>query len=205
MYDINFTDDTAVTSGDMTAMGGEFERWRYRLVDLANPTNPAEYVIWRDLVDFWKELDAIGIDMYRSLASERDILPPTYDALVSLLKIRSDEYASQVDLTLAEIEGVTGYMQYMIFKEVGYRSVYKGFIKPFDYETGQGIYREDHQAAAFEALFESFWEPRFPWFQGASFWDVSVNPIRNTGVGDTGFSPIGKPLTVKALQKIFSF
>src|SRR5690606_15792269 len=37
MYDINFTDDTAVSSGDLTAMGGELERWRYRLVDLANP------------------------------------------------------------------------------------------------------------------------------------------------------------------------
>lgn len=205
MYDINFTDDTAVSSGDMTAMGGELERWRYRLVDLANPTNPAEYAIWRDLVDFWKELDAVGIDMYRSLASERDILPFAYKSLVSHLRVRADEYASQIDLTFAEIESVTDQMQYMIFKEVGYRSVNKGFINPFDYETGQGVYKEDHQAAAFEALFESFWEPRFPWFQGASFWDVSVSPTRNTGVGDTGFSPVGKPLTIKAIQRIFSF
>lgn len=205
MYDINFTDDTATSSGDLTAMGGEFERWRYRLVDLANPTNPAEYAIWKDLVDFWKGLDAIGIDMYRSLASERDILPMNYKSLVGHLKVRADEYASQIDLALAEIESVTDQPQYMIFKEVGYRSVNKGFINPFDYETGQGVYREDHQAAAFEALYESFWEPRFPWFQGASFWDVSVSPTRNTGVGDTGFSPVGKPQTVNVLRKIFSF
>lgn len=205
MYDINFTDDTAVSSGELTAMGGELERWRYRLVDLAHPENPDEFAVWQDLVNFWNELDAIGIDMYRSLASPNDVLPTNYEDLVSHLQIRSDEYASQIDLTLAEIESVTEKMQYMIFKEVGYRSVNKGFINPFDYETGLGTYREDHQAAAFEALFRSFWEPRFPWFQGASFWDVSVSPTRNTGVGDTGFSPIGKPQTIQVLQQIYSF
>lgn len=205
MYDINFTDDTAVSSGDLTAMGGELERWRYRLVDLANPEDPEEFAVWQDLVNFWSELDAIGIDMYRSLASPTDVLPSNYVELVSHLQIRSDEYASQIDLALAEIESITEKMQYMIFKEVGYRSVNKGFINPFDYETGLGVYREDHQAAAFDALFKSFWEPRFPWFQGASFWDVSVNPTRNTGVGDTGFSPIGKPQTIEVLKKIYSF
>lgn len=205
MYDINFTDDRASGSGDLTAMGGEFERWRYRLVDLANPTNPEERLIWEDLVSFWNELDAIGIDMYRSLASNQDIIPQNYESIVSHLMIRSNEYASQIDTALAEIESVTNKPQYMIFKEVGFRSVERGFINPFDYETGRGLYREDHQAAAFEALFHSFWEPQFPWFQGASFWDVSVSPSRNTGIGDTGFSPIGKPETVKVLQKIFGF
>lgn len=205
MYDINFTDDRASSNGDLTAMGGEFERWRYRLVDLAEPSDPAERAIWQDLVNFWSELDAIGIDMYRSLASKQDIIPQSYNNIVSLLKVRSDEYASQVDTALAEIESVTGKQQFMIFKEAGFRSVERGFINPFDYETGQGVYREDHQAASFEALFQSFWEPRFPWFQGASFWDVSVSPTRNGGVGDTGFSPVGKPQTVGVLQRIFGF
>lgn len=205
MYDINFTDDRASSNGDLTAMGGEFERWRYRLVDLANPENPMEREIWMNLVDFWRELDAIGIDMYRSLASKTDIIPVPYKDIVSLLKIRSDEYAGQVDIALAEIQSVTDKEQFMIFKEAGFRSVEKGFINPFDYETGLGVYREDHQAASFDALFQSFWEPRFPWFQGASFWDVSVSPTRNTGVGDTGFSPIGKKMTVEVLRKLFAF
>ncbi|MGE3609129.1 MAG: hypothetical protein AB7I27_06040 [Bacteriovoracaceae bacterium] len=205
MYDVNFTDDRASSNGDLTAMGGEFERWRYRLVDLANPTNPEERAIWQDLVTFWNELDAVGIDMYRSLASKQDSIPTGYKDLVSLLKIRSDEYAGQVDTAMAEIESVTGKPQFMIFKEAGFRSVDRGFINPFDYETGQGIYREEHQAASFEALFQSFWEPRFSWFQGASFWDVSVSPARNSGTGDTGFSPVGKKQTVSVLRKIFSF
>lgn len=205
MYDINFTDDTATSSGDIAAMGGELERWRYRLVDLANPSDPDEFQVWQDLVSFWTELDAIGIDMYRSLSSKTDILPQDYQSMVSLLQRRADEYASQIDLTFAEIESVTNHEQFMIFKEVGYRSVYRGFYNPFDYETGLGEYREDHQAAAFEALFNAFWKPGFPWFKGASFWDVSVSPTRNSGRGDTGFSPIGKPQTENVIKKIFTF
>lgn len=204
MYDINFTDDRASSNGDLTAAGGELERWRYRIVDLANPEDPAEREIWQNLVTFWKELDAIGIDMYRSLASRSDLIPRDYVSLVPFLRRRTDEYANQVDTTLAEIESVTEQMQYMIFKEVGYRSVDRGFIDPFAYETGTGNYNDDHMAGSFQALFESFWEPRFPWFQGASFWDVSVSPSRNGGAGDTGFSPIGKPKTTAVLQNLFS-
>lgn len=204
MYDINFTDDRASTSGELNALGGELERWRYRLVDLAEPTNPAEREIWQDLVTFWNELDAIGIDIYRSLASKTDNIPLIYADLVSLLRVRADEYAGQMDVTLAEISSVTEKEQVMIFKEVGFRSITKGFINPFDYEDGQGTYNEAHQAAAYEALYLSFWEPNFPWFRGASFWDVSVYPNRNRGIGDTGFSPAGKPMTMKVLKKIFS-
>lgn len=205
MYDINFTDDRVSANGELTAMGGEFERWRYRLVDLANPDNEEEYQIWQDLVDFWNELDAVGIDMYRSLGSASETYSRNYVTLVDQLQLRSDEYASQVDITLAEIESVTNKTQFMIFKEVGFRSVEKGFIDPFSYETGAGNYNVEHQAAAYEALFRSFWEPRFPWFQGASFWDVSVSPGRNTGHGDTGFSPVGKKETVDVLKMIYNF
>lgn len=203
MYDINFTDDRISTNGDLTALGGEFERWRYRLVDLADPSDPDERAIWQDLIAFWNELDAIGIDIYRSLASRSDTIPTDYQELVQFLKIRSDEYASQMDITMAEIESVTEKPQFAIFKEAGFRSMEKGFIDPFNYENGNGVYNEEHQAAAYEAMYQSFWAPMFPWFKGASFWDVSVNPVRNRGTGDTGFSPVGKKLTMEVLQKIF--
>jgi hypothetical protein len=205
MYDINFTDDRVTGNGDLTAMGGELERWRYRLVDLAEPSNPDEHAIWVNLVTFWNELDAIGIDMYRSLAAEQDSIPTDYRGLVDHLRLRADEYASQIDITLTEIEATVGEPQIMIFKEVGYRSAERSFINPFEYEDGQGVYNEEHQAASFQAIFEAFWEPEFSWFGGAAFWDVSVNPSRNRGVGDTGFSPVGKPLTTEVIQRIFSF
>lgn len=205
MYDINFTDDRVDNGGDLSAMGGELERWRYRLVDLAEPTDPAQYEIWQNLVTFWNELDAVGVDMYRSLAGPNDVIPTDYRELVNHLRIRADEYASQIDITLSEIEFITGESQTMIFKEVGYRSVENGFINPFEYEDGQGVFNQEHQAAAYQALFESFWQPGFSWFGGAAFWDVSVNPARNRGGNDTGFSPVGKPLTSQTILDIFNF
>jgi hypothetical protein len=203
MYDINFTDDVVNATG-VSASGGELERWRYRLVDLANPSSPAEHQIWQDLVDFWRELDSIGVDMYRSLAGKRDSIPASMGDLVSLLRIRSDQFASQMDNTLVNIEMVTGKHQMAFFKELGYRSMEKGFIDPFYYENGAGTYNGQHQAAAFQAMEESFWGAGFDWFGGGSFWDVGVSPSRNSGPGDTGFSPIGKPETLEILKQIYS-
>ena len=202
MYDVNFTDDS-VNSGGMSASGGEFERWRYRLVDLANPVDPDQLKIWQDLMTFWTELDAVGVDMYRSLANKTDNIPKIQADLVSLLRVRSDEYASQVDNTIASIDSITGKTSVLMFKEAGFRSVENGFIDPFYYDNGAGKYNEMHQAASYDALFESFWKPGFSWFHGGSFWDVSVDPTRNIGVGDTGFSPIGKPETTNVIKNIF--
>ena len=204
MYDINFTDDQSNASG-VVASGGEFERWRYRLVDLANPANPDELQIWKDLIAFWNELDAVGVDMYRSLASNRDVVPDEKSDLVKFLRNRSDQYASQMDTAMASIQAVTGKQQTLMFKEVGFKSMTKGFVDPFNYQNGGGTYNVAHQAAAFQAVYESFWLPQFDWFGGGSFWDVGINPARNQGSTDTGFSPIGKKETIATLQTIYSF
>jgi hypothetical protein len=198
MYDINFTDDSVNTGGGVTASGGELERWRYRIVDLADRTDPAEKQIWTDLTTFWQELDAVGIDMYRSLASENQPLPSQYDDLVKTLKQRSDSYATQLDNTMTQIELTLGTPQNVILKEVGFRSVDRGFIDPFAY-AGPGTVNEAHQAAAYQAIFESFWQVNWPWFKGINFWDISVNPDR-TGDTDTGFSPLGKTPTEDVIK-----
>ncbi|MNJ94866.1 hypothetical protein D3C87_125690 [compost metagenome] len=197
MYDINFTDDS-VTAGGLTASGGEFERWRYRLVELADRTNPEERKIWEDLSTFWKELDAVGLDIYRSLASHNQVLPTDYADLVSTLKMRSDSYATQLDTGLTEIEMTLDHHKKAIIKEIGFRSVEKGFIDPFAY-AGQGTVHLEHQAAAFQAIFESFWQPQWPWFQGINFWDIAIDPSKK-GLEDNGFSPLGKPLTEKVVK-----
>ncbi len=198
MYDINFTDDS-VSGGDFTALGGEFERWRYRIVDLADRTNPEEKKIWLDLTTFWKELDAVGIDMYRSLASHTQEIPSDYEQLVALLRQRTDSFATQMDNTLTEISITLDMEKPVIFKELGYRSVEKGFIDPFSY-AGEGTLNVLHQAAAFQAVFSSFWEPQWPWFKGFNFWEIAVDPSK-TGSGDNGFSPVYKEETETVLRK----
>ncbi|MBX3039647.1 MAG: hypothetical protein KF789_02925 [Bdellovibrionaceae bacterium] len=201
MYDVNFTDDS-VDSGTLRKAGGEIERWRYRLVDLANPEDPAQEAIWNDLVSFWTELDAIGIDMYRSLASPRDQLDGlTFDQTVTLLRQRADSYASQLDTILTEISIYTGVDKPVIFKEVGVRSVERGMIDPFTY-AGSGVYNEMHQAAGYKALLESLWAPQWPWFAGICFWDLPIDPAHH-GPTDLGFSPLGKPQTESVLMEYF--
>ncbi|MCB0420245.1 MAG: hypothetical protein KDD61_04575 [Bdellovibrionales bacterium] len=211
MYDINFTDDSNV-SGGLGNTGGELERWRYRLVDLGPPLDPGDRIrweqdpngkpIWDHLVRFWKKLDAVGIDMYRSLASESDEIPDNYRQLVSLLSSRSDRYALQLELALAEIEDSLGEAKPVMFKEIGYKSVEKGFIDPFSYEKQTTDVNLEHQAAAYEAFFKSFWEPEWTWFYGVSFWDISTS-LSRSGELDAGFSPLGKPLTENVIKKYY--
>lgn len=203
MYDINFTDDKN-SSSDLDTTGGEFERWRYRLVDLAEPADEAQYAIWKNLLDFWNGLDAIGIDMYRSLASRSDAIPTDSQALTTLLQRTSDRYASQIDNALAEIDFVSGKSKPIYLKEIGFRSIKNGFIEPFGWDAGgNGLdFNEQHQAVAFDALLSSFWGANWPWLKGINFWDVSADPSKH-GPKDKGFSPIGKPQTESVLKKWF--
>lgn len=201
MYDINFTDDSVKIDGGITASGGEMERWRYRIVDLANPSDPDEHKIWTDLVAFWKELDAVGIDMYRSLASERETMPEKYEELVAALKLRSDSYATQLDNAMSQIEFTVGQRPIAILKEVGFRSVEKGYINPFSY-SGSGSIKVADQAAAYQAIFESFWSVNWPWFRGIVFWEIPLDPARK-GMADNGFSPLDKEMTSSLVRANF--
>lgn len=203
-YDVNFTDDSNLDGSGILKSGGELERWRYRLVDLANPTDEMQKAVWLDLVQFWKELDIIGIDMYRSLALPEDKASITnnLEEVTAILRRRSDEYAQQLDTTLLEISLTLEVDKKIVFKEIGYRSVDYSFIDPFNYAGTQGAYNEVHQAAGYTAIFESFMVPGFEWFDGIAFWDIPIDPNAN-GPGNLGFSPIGKPITSEQIRKYF--
>lgn len=200
MYDINFTDDKVISDG-FGATGGELERWRYRIVDLADRPDPKEKQIWTDLTTFWSELDAIGIDVYRSLASRNQSIPTDDNELINLLKQRTDSFATQMDNILSQISLTLSVDKPVIFKELGFRSVEFGFIDPFSY-AGTGKVNIQHQAAAFIAYFQSYWEPDWSWFKGFNFWEISLDPTKE-GLQDNGFSPVGKPESEKAIRNYF--
>jgi len=199
MYDINFTDDRA-DAKNLSQFGGEFARWFYRLAGFAQP-DPA-------LVEFWNGLDAIGIDMYRSLALEAEAasLPQDYDALVARLQQKSDLYAQQIDQNLEKISAkLNKPFKDVIFKELGFASRELGFIRPFEYTSVSPNAKVNvmHQAAAYDAIFRSFVKPGFEWFRGIVFWDVSVNESIH-GPKDHGFSPLGKPETEAVIKKYWN-
>ena len=149
--------------------------WRYRLVDLADSVSDVQY--HTDMVNFWNGLDAIGIDIYRSLASDEDTIPDDYDELVSQLQLKLPiDLLHKSTIHLLDIEFAVGNTRPAILKEVGFRSVEKGFVRPFEYSgSDDAPYNEDHQAAAIEATLRSFNSFSADWFRGAVFWDASVS------------------------------
>lgn len=198
MYDINFTDDTAGNDG-RGDLGGELARWKYRLVDLANPVDEQ----WNYLADFWRELDYVGVDMYRSLASSTDDISSDQEELTVHLQRAADRYALQLDEVLFEIEGAVNQEKEVILKEIGYRSVEKGFFNPFAYRgSDDSALNVMHQAAAYDAIFRAFWNRDWPWFKGLVWWDASVSPTLH-GSDDIGFSPFDKDLTEEVIKQYF--
>lgn len=213
MYDLTFTDDSALP-GDSGSLGGELERWRYRLVDLA-PTTPYEGEtctgnssqlsgpqIWKAFVNLWNGLDEMGVDMYRSLAEKNDVLAADITGLTAHLRKKSDMYADQLNNTMLAIELVTGKHKSVIFKEVGYKSKDRGFMNAEEYDSPSTVPNLVHQAAAYEAYLQSFWKPGWEWYNGVIFWDISVNPNRR-GPSDAGFTPLDKKPTEKVIQSYF--
>jgi hypothetical protein len=201
MYDINYTDQTANDDGT-GASGGEIERWRYRLVDLKPKEGAPETAhtqAWKQLRDLWKEIDVVGVDIYRSLISAQDKAPEDYNALVSKLQVRAEEFASDLDSKLLEIETATGIKKKIILKETGFKSCTGCFLDPFKYDDPKDTVNISHQAAAYQAIFSAFVAPEWPWLHGIAFWDISVDPARS-GIQDPGFSPRGKAQTEEVIR-----
>jgi len=123
--------------------------------------------------------------------------------LVSFLRVRMDRYADQLDTSMLEIEMTLGKSKPLIFKEIGFRSATKSFIDPFNYDSATDEVNVPHQAAAYQAFLESFFDQEFAWFGGVAFWDIGLNPTRR-GMSDSGFTPLGKTQTETIIKKYFN-
>lgn len=205
MYDANYTDLSANSDGT-GASGGEFERWRARLVDFKpNPANkatmsPANVAGYKAMLDLWNAIDSFGIDMYRSLATRGQPYPEDYPSLVKQLTKRTDSYSQDIDNKLYAIEKATGKPKKVIIKEIGFKSCTGCFIDPFVYDDPRLQPNIPHQAAAYEAFMTSFPKGGFDWLQGVSFWHISANPA-DQGMNNPGFTPRGKPQTEEVIRK----
>ena len=77
-----------------------------------------------------------------------------------------------------------------------------GFIDPFTYADNDPRVNIAHQAAAYDAFLEAFWDAKWPWLGGVFFWDVSTDPSKNAG-NDSGFSPVNKKQTEDVILRRF--
>ncbi|MDX9731322.1 MAG: hypothetical protein RBT63_06080 [Bdellovibrionales bacterium] len=197
IYDINYTDQYILADG-VKKLGGEFEQFRWDMTRTPKTAREREYQA--SLVEFWRSLDRIGIDLYRPLASRRtSVNAPT---LLRDLRARVDSYATQLDTALFEIEMATGVSKELELKEVGYRSVEWGFLNPAAYETAGGRFSALHQALAWDALLGGFVSASWPWMKGVHVWEVNVDRD-HMNARDTGFTPLGKPASEEVFARYF--
>lgn len=201
MYDINYTDDALYHEDGTVEYGGEFSRWRHRIVDPTSFPSMEAYKSWKALRTLWARFDAVGIDMYRSLMEDATLVPKSYPDLVVKLKEATDEFSDYLTWALKDIDSWVNKRTNLIIKEVGYKSVNNGFIDPFIH-AGPGSLNVEHQAAAYEALLRTFHETPLKWYGGIAFWEASVDYSKH-GPFDVGFSPIGKRQSERMLQTYF--
>lgn len=195
-YDINFPETLVPLTG---SIGGEFERWRHLLVDLKDTRSNLLLQKRSALAELWNELDFVGLDFYRYLATSTLNLPKDFDGLANQLSNVAMTHATQIDNSLSDISFALGVEKQITIKEVGYRSVQNCFINPASYSEDGGKLNIMHQAASYKALSFAFVKAGWPWLRGIYFWDISVNPSLK-GALDKGFSPLEKNLTLEIIK-----
>jgi hypothetical protein len=127
-------------------------------------------------IEFWNELDFIGISAYFDLS--KDELPT-----VETLKAA---WGNVESTTLQPL--VNKWNKPIVFTEMGYRSVNQAGNSPGDWSR-PAYFMEDGQVNAFEALF-SFFNTR-SYFAGINIWDVSSDPNYG-GQGNVDYTFVNK-------------
>jgi hypothetical protein len=127
-------------------------------------------------LDFWDDLDFIGVQAYYPLATVNRPSKKDIEAAWAPVVKRLEALAKRTGKPL-------------VFTEVGYKSHEGSLKEPWRWET-DGAVDFDLQREAYTAMFETFW--RKPWFGGSFVWKWHPSQ-RAFGRDDRDFTPQGKP------------
>ena len=159
------------------------ERYSGLLTYSANFTGASGYGGGYQAVQFWNDLDYIGIDAYYVLTDEND-------PLLADLKASWNNHFNGIE-SWREREGYAD--KQIIFPEVGYSSYQGDNTEPWNYDYNGKVPDWQEQADCYEALFSEAIER--PWFSGMFFW-LWDNPSTDDYITyphyDVGFTPRGK-------------
>lgn len=133
---------------------------------------------WQEYVqvEFWGELDYIGIDAYFMLTNKTD---PSLEELLTSWKL----YFTQIETFYQ------GWKIPVILTEIGYRSIDGANMRPWDWEI-TGTVDLEEQALCYQAVIETF--KGKPWFKGIYWWNWEPDPSLG-GPDDNGYTPYKKP------------
>jgi len=167
-----------------STVDGHQDQWRriigeVRAVYDGKLTYAANWYAEFEEIEFWDELDYIGIQAYFPLSEEK---APSLDDLLAGWRG-----------PLRQIEKVRKkFDKPVLFTEVGYRSIAGAASKPWEWpRRGEAVDADrELQARCYEAFFRTFWER--PWVAGVYWWKWF--PTEHfTGGPAEGFTPQNKP------------
>ena len=172
---------------DALCMGVEFakatlshgEQWKHmfqkaRGLYQGNMTYAANWGEEFENVDFWNELDFIGINSYYPL-SKNDA--PT-DAE---LKASFEEVKTKIKTVYQK------YQKPIVFTEIGFRSIEAPWTNP--HADGDTPFNEEHQQRCYEVIFEGIQNE--PWCAGILWWKFP-SYLEYRGTENTAFTPNNK-------------
>lgn len=140
---------------------------------------------WHDeyeYIDFWNELDYIGIQAYFPLTKNKN---PDLETI---------EKGWSRHLKKLETLHQT-YQKPILFTEVGYKSDASATIKPWEWDSFLSVLSErksdQTQQLAYEALFKQLWYK--PWFAGMYIWQWDNRSTKEDAPTNLDFSPRFKP------------
>jgi hypothetical protein len=127
-------------------------------------------------INFWTDLDYVGIDAYFPLSYESD--PSAED-----LKKGWEKWKCDIEIWQSQIN------KPVIFTEIGYPSTRHAPYTPWKGGT-EGNADPEMQARCYEAFFETVWGQ--PWLAGVYWWKWDTN-IHAGGTYNRQFTPQNKP------------
>ncbi len=135
-----------------------------------------------EYIDFWDELDYIGIQAYfpltRNKSPKLEEIRSGWDTHSHTLKTFSEKHKKPI-----------------LFTEIGYRSDISSTIKPWEWNTVTNLFfnqkSDEAQQLAYEAMFEEFWYKE--WFAGCFIWQWNTRSKKARAQKSMGFSPRYKP------------
>jgi hypothetical protein len=135
-----------------------------------------------DNIDFWNQLDYIGIQAYFPLTKiknpDLEAIKNGWDRHITMLESLSEKHNKPI-----------------LFTEIGYRSDASSTIKPWEWSEYTGVLTKkksnETQLLAYEAMFSKLWSK--DWFMGTYIWEWDTRTKPNSKSTDLNFSPRFKP------------
>ena len=163
------------------ATDGHGREWRRLIRDVRKIYHgPIVYAAnwWREFeqIDFWDELDYIGLNCYYPLSTDDEVT-------LAKLKAGINKFLPSIEKTAKR------YQKPLILTEVGFTSTAQNWKQPHERRRGAPVSLTD-QALCYRAIFESFWDKK--WFAGFYWWKWPTY-LDYGGEDNSGFTPNGKP------------